>query len=96
MNTQTKPPVRVGVLARTILTPLLCVAASCESPTATSYQHVSSGMSEAQVQEILGRPSSKLQQSPSATDQTWTERWHWGDTLSTRATNAIMPDQPPP
>lgn len=96
MNTQTKPPGRVDALARTILTPLLCVAAGCEAPSATSYQHVSRGMSEAQVQEILGRPSSRLKQSPSATDQAWAERWHWGDTLSTRATNAIMPDQPPP
>jgi hypothetical protein len=95
MSPQAKHPNRAGVLARAILSTLLFTIVGCASPGATSYQHITNGMSEAQVQEVLGPPSSKLKQSPAGADQTWTERWHWSDNLGTLASSVAIPDQPP-
>jgi hypothetical protein len=79
-----------------ILTTLTILAAGCRTPREGSFEGVSLGMSEAEVIEVLGQPSSRLSVAEDDGNGSWAYRWHWGDTLGTLATNAAMPDQPPP
>jgi hypothetical protein len=70
--------------------------AGCKSPDPAAFGSVRPGMSKAEVRAQLGRPSSRVQADLTHSSGKWASRWHWGDTLGTLATHAVMPDQPPP
>jgi len=81
------------------LTLLVLVAlAGCQARPPAAFSRVALGMTADQVREILGQPSSTID-APAATPgdpaMQWATRWQWGDTLSTSATSALFPDQPP-
>jgi len=82
--------------ARITLMGLILGLVGCRAPAPNSFASVSLGMSKDEVVALLGRPSSRMQHPEDETRSAWQERWHWGDTLGTLATNAAMPDQPPP
>ena len=85
--------------ARIIGTALLAgLLQSCQSPGVEDYQAITPGMTAAAVEAHLGAPSSRLHAPEAMPDHPplpWAQRWHWGDTLSTAATNALFADQPP-
>ena len=96
MSPPPEQPGRAFGLARTTLLAAVGALAGCRAPESTSFASVATGMSEDEVVALLGAPSSRLHPPEDDTDRLWRERWHWGDTLGTLATNAAMPDQPPP
>ncbi len=58
--------------------------AGCASQCAENFYAVRDGMTKAEVEDLLGKPSS-----------TWpsdegTERWQWGDSLSSLATSSVF------
>lgn len=96
MNRPAEQPNRAYGLARTTLMGLLITLVGCHAPAQTSFARVTPGMSEQDVVALLGAPSSRVHPQEDERDRVWQERWHWGDTFGTIATNAVMPDQPPP
>ncbi|MCP4759803.1 MAG: outer membrane protein assembly factor BamE [Planctomycetes bacterium] len=98
MNTETRTirSARSTLLAVVILTTLTVSTAGCRSPQEGSFAGISPGMSQEQVIDVLGPPSSRLHAADDRPESPWSVRWHWGDTLGTLATTAAMPDQPPP
>ena len=88
------PPAITTTLARTTLIAGLILIPACRSPHAGVFEGVQPDMSKSDVVALLGKPSSTLACDDS-TPSPWAERWHWGDTLGTMATNLAMPDQPP-
>jgi hypothetical protein len=75
----------------------LAVAPSgCRTPEPTHFGTITPGMTEREVLDRLGRPSSRIDAPDAGPPAGWATRWHWGDTLGTLATQATMPDQPPP
>ena len=72
-------------LARLLLA-LTLVAGGCATQASENFYAIRKGMTKAQVEELLGKPSS-----------TWTvaegiERWQWGDNLSSLATAGVFRD----
>ncbi|MDG2292282.1 MAG: hypothetical protein P8L37_06460 [Phycisphaerales bacterium] len=55
-------------------------------------------MSKAQIRELIGEPSSiyfDTDDQQMDAGGHWPERWQYGDTLSTRATGALFPENAP-
>ncbi len=90
-----------AVLATTgaILTGLTAAATlalgGCRAPQPAHFDTIRPGMTSAEVVNHLGRPTSRVDAPEGSGDANWASRWHWGDTLSTLATHAAMPEQPP-
>jgi len=96
MRHRPKQPNRITGLARTTILTVMVALGSCRAPEPASFAGITLGMSQEEVIVVLGPPSSQLRRPEDDADQEWHERWHWGDTLGTLATNVAMPDQPPP
>ena len=95
----TLPPLLPSLIRRVLIMTLLTGTTSivgCRSPGGAAFRGVTPGMSKAEVLELLGQPSSRVEADLAHNNATWASRWHWGDTLGTLATHAMMPDQPPP
>ena len=97
------PRGRLGI-ARPAVTSMLAVAAlaGCESPLhETNWNRLQVGMTHAQVEATLGKPSSTYvpppPKDPAAsarpTSPARGERWQYGDSLSSLATRAVYPDE---
>ena len=92
-------PTRTDRIIRTSLVVTAGLILGCQGPKAADYQSITEGMSAAAVESVLGSPSSRLhapEAVPGHPSAPWTQRWHWGDTLSTSTSSALFPDQPPP
>ena len=86
---------RTLVAAGLLLTVLL---AGCRAPEGRSFSRVHRGMSEDEVIELLGPPSSQWSAPPPRPGDpppNWANRWHYGDTLSTTASAALGQDIAP-
>ena len=81
-----------------------CLAlAACDAPRyETNWNRLQTGMTREQVTELLGEPSSRHRPKYSDEERlraatggvTLTaERWQYGDTLSSFATGALMPNE---
>jgi|LauGreDrversion4_2_1035121.scaffolds.fasta_scaffold177565_3 hypothetical protein len=75
-------------------------AAGCETPAYESnWNRLRPGMSRADVESMLGRPSSTYVPPPPDPSSSMRpnpvrgERWQYGDTLSSMATRAVFPDE---
>jgi outer membrane protein assembly factor BamE (lipoprotein component of BamABCDE complex) len=62
----------------------LLVLAGCAQQAADNFHAIRPGMTKAEVEDLLGRPSSIW------TDDEGLERWHWGDSLSSLATSGVF------
>jgi outer membrane protein assembly factor BamE (lipoprotein component of BamABCDE complex) len=94
-----RPPGRFRIVVRTGLRSMLLGAvaaavAACSSKWREHESQISAGMSEAEVLELLGEPSSKVK-VPAWGEQAGYVRWQWNDNLSTLATGAMFPDTVP-
>lgn len=93
---RTRVNVRTHGSIRCLLAALLAVAVSaCNTPRGERFAEITVGLSQAEVREILGEPSSRRlipEQDREALG--YAERWQYGDTLSTLATDAMFPDAP--
>lgn len=67
---------------------------ACTSAWRDHVSEVAPGMGRAEVLELLGEPSSKVE-VPAWGDRPARERWQWNDNLSTLATGAMFPDTVP-
>lgn len=95
---------RAGRAGRAVAALAACVAlAACDAPRyETNWNRVQTGMTREQVAELLGEPSSRhrpkysdeerLQAATTGTAVV-AERWQYGDTLSSFATGALMPNE---
>jgi outer membrane protein assembly factor BamE (lipoprotein component of BamABCDE complex) len=68
------------------LTVLLAFASGCATQASENFYAVRKGMTKAEVEDLLGKPSS-----------TWVvadgiDRWQWGDNLSSLATAGVFRD----
>lgn len=92
---------RVVVATAATLTTALLFA--CDAPRyENNWNRVQTGMTREQVTELLGEPSSRhrpkyseeerLQAATTGTPVV-AERWQYGDTLSSFATGALMPNE---
>jgi hypothetical protein len=75
-------------------------AVGCESPAyEVNWNRLRPGMTRADVESMLGQPSSTYvppPQDPSSSmrpNPARGERWQYGDTLSSMATRAVFPDE---
>ena len=95
---------RAGRAGRAVAALAACVAlAACDAPRyETNWNRVQTGMTREQVAELLGEPSSRHRPKYSDEERlraatggvTLTaERWQYGDTLSSLATGALMPNE---
>jgi outer membrane protein assembly factor BamE (lipoprotein component of BamABCDE complex) len=73
---------------------VLSSLAACTSAWRDHGSLVEPGMSEAEVVELLGEPSSKVD-VPAWGNRPAVARWQWNDNLSTLATGAMFPDTVP-
>ncbi len=94
------PGTAVGTMARLSMLAGLAVAAlsGCQSRPRATFSLIQLGMTQYEVREVLGQPSNTISApapTPGDPAMPWTTRWQWGDTLSTSATSALFPDQPP-
>ncbi|MFM8640126.1 MAG: hypothetical protein ACKOEL_05765 [Planctomycetota bacterium] len=88
------------MVARMALAAAALSSAACQSPAyETNWNRLRAGMDHAEVEALLGRPSSTYappppdaaeRERPSAVPM---ERWQFGDTLSSMATRAMFPDE---
>lgn len=77
------------------------LAVGCTPPAhEANWDRLRPGMGRADVEALLGRPSSSVVLRPhdqdragQAPDAPVGERWQYGDTLSSLATGAVFPDQ---
>jgi hypothetical protein len=77
-----------------LLLPLLLLLAAC-TPRWQENQHlVRVGMSEVEIEDLLGTPSARIR-VPAMAGRPALLRWQWGDSLSTLATGALFPDTIP-
>lgn len=67
---------------------------ACGAKWETNHRLVKPGMSEAEVEELLGEPSSRVR-VPAIGRRPALMRWQWGDSLSTLATGRLYPDSIP-
>ena len=84
--------VRVAGLASLIV--LVSMLAACATTWREHERLVEPGMSEAEVLELLGEPSSRVK-VPAWGERPAYVRWQWNDNLSTLATGAMFPDTVP-
>ncbi|MCA9286646.1 MAG: outer membrane protein assembly factor BamE [Phycisphaerales bacterium] len=78
-----------------VLACLALVLGGCNWPKAAAWDEVETGMTEEQVRELLGSPSSVHAVPEDLRDtRDFAGWWQYGDNLSSRATNAVFPDQP--
>jgi hypothetical protein len=75
-------------LAR-MLVPLLLLAAGCALQAQENFYAVRPGMTSAEVEDLLGKPSSTWPTEDGGT------RLQWGDNLSSLATDAVFADAEP-
>lgn len=76
----------------------LLLLPGCRTPEASSFAQLHAGMSQEEVIKLLGPPSSEWIAPPPKAGEPlpdWSERWHYGDTLSTAASAAMGPDIAP-
>lgn len=75
---------------------LALLLAACQVPAADKFAQLHKGMSESEVIQLLGEPSSRspVQRSAAGT-VTIPAYWQYGDNLSTLASSAMFQDQPP-
>lgn len=66
----------------------------CGAKWQTNHRLVKPGMSQAEVEELLGEPSSRVR-VPALGGRPVLMRWQWGDSLSTLATGRLYPDSIP-
>ena len=73
---------------------MLCLA-GCNSPSSDTWGGVSSGMTQAEVTDLLGEPSSRHAVPVDLRDtRQYVAWWQYGDRLSTLATSAVFSDLP--
>jgi len=68
---------------------LVAVAAGCALQAEENFYAVKTGMTAAEVEDLLGKPSSRWPTEDGGT------RLQWGDNLSTLATDAVFADAEP-
>ena len=85
---------RAGVAQLVSVVTLAMTLAACATKWREHEAMVEPGMSQAEVLELLGEPSSKVN-VPSWGEQPSYVRWQWNDNLSTLATGAMFPDTVP-
>ena len=81
-----------------IMMTVCLLAAGCRAPKAHAFALVENGMTQDQVLDLLGPPSSRWKAPPPEKDQPplpWSVRWQYGDNLSTTASTAIGRDIAP-
>lgn len=83
-----------GVARLVSVVTLAMILAACATKWREHEAMVEPGMSQAEVLELLGEPSSKVN-VPSWGEQPSYVRWQWNDNLSTLATGAMFPDTVP-
>ncbi|MSR19217.1 MAG: outer membrane protein assembly factor BamE [Phycisphaerales bacterium] len=85
---------KVAIIALAIVG--MTALTGCESQCQQQFASLKNGMTRAQVEELLGKPSSKFEPSeePGATLLSQ-ERWQYGDNLSTLVTGAMYPTGAP-
>ena len=86
-----------GLLSALALLALVALS-GCQARPPATFSLVELGMTQNQVRDVLGQPSNTISApalTPGDAAMPWTTRWQWGDTLSTSATSALFPDQPP-
>ncbi|MGA1707980.1 MAG: hypothetical protein ACO4CI_04735, partial [Phycisphaerales bacterium] len=84
----------LGTRRTMLLGAVAAAGAACSSKWREHESQISAGMSEAEVLELLGEPSSKVK-VPAWGEQAGYVRWQWNDNLSTLATGAMFPDTVP-
>lgn len=71
---------------------LLAILCACESRYQENWGRLKAGMTQVQVEDLLGEPSSRYE---ARTDQGKVivpeTRWQYGDNLSTLATGVVFP-----
>ena len=88
----------IRTLPPTLALLLSILISGCRTPDAASFSAVTSGMSKNQVLDLLGPPSTRWTAPPPDPTRPrvhWSERWHYGDTLSTTASTALAPEIAP-
>jgi outer membrane protein assembly factor BamE (lipoprotein component of BamABCDE complex) len=81
-------------LLRALLTTALLLTASvgalvgCAGRAAEQFDSLRAGMSKMEVEELLGKPSSRWASERPGDEGT--ERWHYGDNLSSLATSGVF------
>ena len=91
---------RWGTLASGVRTLLIAalsapLAFGCNTPTASQFAAVRPGMTEAEVEDLLGRPTSTRVVPEDRRDVLgYSQRWMYGDSLSSLATNALFTEGP--
>ena len=83
-----------GVARLASVVAIAMTLAACATKWREHEAMVEPGMSQAEVLELLGEPSSKVN-VPSWGEQPAYVRWQWNDNLSTLATGAMFPDTVP-
>ena len=81
-----------------LLMSLIAALSSCSSQHIEGFHQAEKGMSKAQIRDLLGEPSSiyfDTDDQKMDAGGHWPERWQYGDTLSTRATSALFPENAP-
>ncbi|MBX3355538.1 MAG: outer membrane protein assembly factor BamE [Phycisphaeraceae bacterium] len=74
----------------------LFALAGCESQHETNWSRLQQGMSKAEVAQILGEPSSRVDARRVGNDVVVAfDRWQYGDNLSTLATGVVFPGEAP-
>lgn len=78
---------------RPLFAAILVLLAACNRPTTERFASITHGMTKDEVLAILGKPSSTQELAESIAAQAgYVDRWHYGDNLSSLATNAVSPD----
>ena len=83
-----------SIVFRTAVVASLACLVSCATKWREHEAMVEPGMSQAEVLELLGEPSSKVNVPPWGEQPSYV-RWQWNDNLSTLATGAMFPDTVP-
>lgn len=86
-------PRHVALLALCVLVASLVLGA-CSARWQENQDRVRVGMTQAEVEELLGPPSSRVNVPEFAGSPAYV-RWQWNDNLSTLATGAMYPDTVP-
>ena len=84
----------VGLVHVSIVFAVVAMLVSCATKWRENEAMVEPGMSQAEVLELLGDPSSKVNVHAWG-EQSAYVRWQWNDNLSTLATGAMFPDTVP-
>ncbi len=73
----------------------ILVTIGCNQPSGSNFDDVAVGMTRDEVAAILGAPTSTRRTPEEELPQIgYAERWQYGDSLSTLATNAIFTEAP--